>query len=183
MNTTKSRKGFTLIELVVTIVLLGALAAIASVSYSAFLSDARGEITTIEEAQSARIGLAQQLLDQEGQYQGAGTPATPVDGMTLVHTLLPPGLGVSPPVESTSFGIYVENATDFTYLNSIAGSPVNFVVAAELNNGTTVYADLIGVSFSGAMGDTSYWSLQLTAETAGAFTWSDTHAVSLKLYQ
>jgi prepilin-type N-terminal cleavage/methylation domain-containing protein len=75
MNTTKSRKGFTLIELVVTIVLLGALAAIASVSYSAFLSDARGEIAVIEEAQGARIGLAQQLLDQEGQYQAPATPS------------------------------------------------------------------------------------------------------------
>jgi prepilin-type N-terminal cleavage/methylation domain-containing protein len=69
MQITRGRKAFTLIELVVTIVLLGALAAIAAVSYSAFLSDARGEIATIEEAQGARIGLAQQLLDQEGQYQ------------------------------------------------------------------------------------------------------------------
>jgi prepilin-type N-terminal cleavage/methylation domain-containing protein len=69
MNTTKFRKGFTLIELVVTIVLLGALAAIASVSYSAFLSDARGEIAAVESAQDDRIAAAQALLDEEGEFQ------------------------------------------------------------------------------------------------------------------
>jgi prepilin-type N-terminal cleavage/methylation domain-containing protein len=69
MQITRGRKAFTLIELVVTIVLLGALAAIAAVSYSAFLSDARGEIAAIEGAQDDRIQAAHDLLDEEGQYQ------------------------------------------------------------------------------------------------------------------
>jgi hypothetical protein len=44
-------------------------------TYSAFLSDARGEIAAVEAVQGDRIAAAQALLDEEGEFQGA--PAAP----------------------------------------------------------------------------------------------------------
>jgi prepilin-type N-terminal cleavage/methylation domain-containing protein len=58
MQITRARKAFTLTELVVTIVILGLLAAIAAISYSAFMTQATGEIADIDAAQTARLDNA-----------------------------------------------------------------------------------------------------------------------------
>jgi prepilin-type N-terminal cleavage/methylation domain-containing protein len=153
MNTTKSRKGFTLIELVVTIVLLGALAAIASVAYGEFLVDARGEIAAVESAQDDRIVSAQNLLDEEGEYQVAAP--TPVDGMTLQATIAAEAPGSSmlyiSATEPYSISISLVDGHPSTgYLMGTSTDPLGpgTVVAIERSNGSIVYATVSSVSNS-----------------------------------
>jgi prepilin-type N-terminal cleavage/methylation domain-containing protein len=150
-TTTKSRKGFTLIELVVTIVLLGALAAIASVSYSAFLSDARGEIAAIEAVQGDRIAAAQALLDEEGEYQA---PAAPTWGvLTGTSTGIGPGLSSDNPL---SFVLDWPNGTmTATLYDMKSGGSWTFLNGVGIVGKLWVY-DSTSLSYLGQISSNSF---------------------------
>jgi prepilin-type N-terminal cleavage/methylation domain-containing protein len=126
-HTHTSRKGFTLIELVVTIVVLGLLAAIASVSYSAFLSDARGEIAAIEAAQDDRIAAAHDLLNSVG---------TPGGGLALsysssVFSLASTNQTIAPTVSGGT-------ATSFSYAGTLP-TGVTFDAATGVFTGPSAW--------------------------------------------
>jgi len=94
-KTTTLRKGFTLIEILIVVVILGVLAALVVPSVTSALDDANTE------AASARGGQITTMVTRLNQFQPGGASIALTDGATYSAADLAPAEGPAPPFRRT----------------------------------------------------------------------------------
>ena len=128
-NHLKGRKGFTLIELIIVVIIVGVLASIALPQYTAFVERARSTeaINTM-----GAVKKAQEAFRMENVNANYATNATFNTG----------GLGITPSTNSWTYGITTADATRFIIqANRVGGvNDTGTIIMNYNSNGTRTWS-------------------------------------------
>jgi prepilin-type N-terminal cleavage/methylation domain-containing protein len=128
-KTIRNQKGFTLIEIIAVLVILGILAAVAIPKYLSMADEAR-----VKAAQGAIAEVKGRLASAQAKYMMANAGTAPNSATLYTYATGASGYGNATNLANVG--------TDFTVTTNGAGAPINIVVSAV--QGTALTTNVTG---------------------------------------